>query len=139
MGLLETYPWLYAALLHLHRTAVTASLLVFTIRGFGVLLHHAWPRRRTWRRASVVIDTTLLLAGAGLWHLVSHNPLREPWLSAKLALLLVYIGLGILALGRAPTQRQRLVCFMLALACALTMVSIALTRSPWGWLSPWLG
>lgn len=138
MGLLETHPWLYTALLHTHRAAVSASLLLFAARGAGVLLRQSWPKQRGWRISSVAIDTLLLLAGASLWFLMAHNPLREPWLGAKLALLAVYIVLGALALGRAPKPWQRCASFAAALVCAGTMVSMALSRSPWGWLEPWI-
>jgi len=138
MGLLEAYPWLYGALLHTHRMAVTASVLLFMTRGVGALLNQSWPKQRNWRMTSVTIDTLLLLAGASLWLLMTHNPLQEPWLGAKLLLLPVYIVLGALALGRAPRRWQRQACFVAALGCAATMVSMALSRSPWGWLEPWM-
>ncbi len=138
MGLLEAYPWLYGALLHTHRMTVTASVLLFMARGVGVLLDQSWPKQRNWRMTSVTIDTLLLLAGASLWLLMAHNPLQEPWLGAKLLLLPVYIVLGALALGRAPRPWQRQACFVAALGCAATMVSMALSRSPWGWLEPWM-
>jgi uncharacterized membrane protein SirB2 len=129
MELLQSHPWLYPALLHLHRTAVTASVLLFTARGVGTQLDHAWPSQQRWRRTSVVIDTTLLLAGAGLWYVVSHNPWQEPWLATKLGLLPVYIVLGSLALGRARSRRARLACFVAALACVSAMAHLALTRT----------
>lgn len=129
MDLLQSHPWLYPALLHLHRTAVTASVLLFTLRGVGTQFGHAWPGQRRWRRTSVAIDTVLLSAGAGLWYVVSHNPWQEPWLAAKLALLPVYIVLGSLALGRARTRRARIACLVAALACVGTMAHLALTRT----------
>ena len=138
MGLLEAHPWLYAALLHTHRAAVSASLLLFATRGTGVLLRQSWPKRRGWRQTSIVIDTLLLLAGASLWFLMAHNPLREPWLGAKFALLPAYIVLGALALGRASTPWQRIGSFVAALVCAATMVSMALSRRPYGLLAPWI-
>lgn len=138
MGLLEAHPWLYGTLLHTHRAAVTTSVLLFTARGVGVLLNQSWPKQWNWRMTSVTIDTLLLLAGASLWVLMAHNPLQEPWLGAKLALLPVYIVLGALALGRASRPWQRQVCLVAALGCAATIVSMALSRSPWGWLEPWI-
>lgn len=126
----------YSLLLGLHRSAVTASVLLFCARGVGVLMQAGWPLARVWRRTSVVIDTLLLGGGAGLWLLLSHNPLREPWLATKLLLLPVYVVLGSFALRRAPTPRLRALAFAAALLVVASMIAIALTRQPLGWLAP---
>lgn len=130
---LASHPWLYPALLHLHRACVAASIALFTARGLGVMAQQAWPMRRHWRHLSVAIDVLLLAAGASLWALLAYHPLHQHWLGAKLVLLLVYIVLGSLALKRARTRGQRLGFFIAALAVVLSMVGIALARHPAGW------
>jgi uncharacterized membrane protein SirB2 len=130
---LATYPWLYPALLHLHRTCVAASMALFVARGLGVAALQAWPMRRRWRYLSVAIDVPLLAAGVGLWTLLGYHPLQQTWLGLKLALLVVYIVLGSFALKRGRTRGQRLVFFIAALAVMLGMVGIALARHPAGW------
>lgn len=126
---------LYLPLLKIHHLCVTASIALFTARGVGVLAHQPWPNQRVWRRTSVLIDTALLGAGALLWYLAGYHPMLHPWLGVKLLLLVVYIGLGSVALKRGRTQVIRAVFFVLALGTVLTMVSIALRRDPWGWLA----
>jgi uncharacterized membrane protein SirB2 len=79
------------------------------------------------RGACVAIDTLLLAAGVTLWALLSLQPLRDAWLGTKLALLLVYVVLGTLALKRASAW-----AYAAALACYLFMVSVALARHPLG-------
>jgi uncharacterized membrane protein SirB2 len=130
---LAHHPWLYPALLHLHRASVAASIALFVARGLGVGAQHAWPMRPFWRYLSVAIDVLLLLAGSGLWALLALNPLQQHWLGAKLVLLGVYIVLGSFALKRGRTRVQRLLFFIAALAVVLSMVGIALARHPAGW------
>ena len=130
---LATSPWLYPALLHLHRACVTASMALFVARGLGVAALQTWPMKRRWRYLSVAIDVPLLAAGVCLWTLLGYHPLQQTWLGLKLALLVVYIVLGSFALKRGHTRSQRLVFFIVALAVVLGMVGIALARHPAGW------
>lgn len=124
--------WVYQALRHTHLTLVGLSVSLFVTRGLGVLARQAWPMRTVWRRASVWLDSGLLLAGAALWWYARHNPLREPWLAVKLGLLIVYIVLGSFALKRGKTPAVRAACLVAALLCVASMAWIAHTRSPWG-------
>ena len=130
---LATHPWLYPALLHLHRACVTASIALFVARGLGVTALQAWPMQARWRWLSVAIDVPLLAAGVGLWTLLGYHPLQQTWLGVKLVLLVVYIVLGSYALKRGRTRMQRLLFFVAALVVVLVMVGIALARHPAGW------
>lgn len=126
----------YPALLTLHLTAVALSITIFLARGVGVaLLQHAWPMAKAWRTLSVAVDTILLIAGVLLWITMSHNPLHEPWLEAKLLLLLVYIVLGSFALKRAKTLAAKRMFMIAALLVVGFMVSIAITRRPLGFFT----
>ena len=80
----------------------------------------------------IVIDTLLLAAGVSLWALLQLNPLRDHWLGAKLALLVLYIVLGSWALRRAGTTAARAAFLVAALTVLATMVSIGWTRHPLG-------
>ena len=61
------------------------------------------------------------------------------WLLTKLALLVVYVGLGIFALRRGRTQRARALCYVLALLTFGAIYSIARAHHPAGALLPLLG
>jgi uncharacterized membrane protein SirB2 len=129
----------YPALLHLHRTLVGLSVLFFAARATGVAARHIWPLQPAARWGSVLIDTVLMATGIALWVLMQHHPLREPWLGLKLVLLLVYIVLGSYGLKRGATRIARMGFSVLALLVAAHMIGVARTRSPLGWLAPWLG
>lgn len=133
--LLHNHHWLYPALIHLHRSVVSASIALFLAKGIGVALQGSWPMRAWWRRLSVVIDVFLLASGASLWALLSYHPLQQTWLGTKLALLLVYIVLGSYGLKRGATRTTRMLFFAAALLVVTQMVWIARTRQPLGLLA----
>lgn len=122
----------YPTLKLLHLVLVVLSGTLFVARGVSVLAGQAWPMRPAARRASVAIDTLLLSAGVTMWVLLSWHPVQHPWLGTKLALLLLYIVLGSLALKRAPRPGQRAACFVAALAVYGFMASVAVTHHPLG-------
>ncbi len=122
------YPWLKP----LHVTLVGLSVFLFTTRGLAVLLGQAWPMKRWARTLGPVIDTLLLCSGAGLWWLLQFNPLHDRWLAAKLALLLVYIGLGTAMLKWARTVTGRALLFLAALTVVAFMAAVALRHDPAG-------
>jgi uncharacterized membrane protein SirB2 len=124
----------YAVLLHAHRALVGMSVMLFVLRAIGVAGHNAWPMKPVVRWSSVLIDTTLMVAGIALWVLLQHNPVHEPWLALKLLLLLVYIVLGSYGLKRGRTRAARISFSLLALLVVLQMVWIARTRNPMGLL-----
>lgn len=128
MSLIEWYPQVRQA----HIALVSASGALFALRGLGLLAGANWPRRTAWRVASVAVDTLLLAAGATLWALLRLDLAAAPWLAAKLALLVAYVGLGTLALkGERPPARRALWLAAAVLVFA-TMVSVAVTHHPLG-------
>ena len=127
----------YATLRQVHIGFVTASGTLFALRAFATLGGARWPLRLPARAASWVVDTGLLSAGSLLWATLQINPLVQTWLGAKLALLLVYVGLGTMALRRARTPAARLAWTLAALGCFGWMVATALAhdvRGPLAWL-----
>lgn len=131
-ALASFYPWLKPA----HVGLVAMSGTLFAVRGLAVLARQRWPMRRGWRLLSVGIDTLLLTAGVLLWTLLQLNPAHDAWLGTKLALLLVYIVLGSLALKRGRTPRTRALAFAAACAVFLFMATVAVGHHPLGLLRP---
>ena len=87
--------------------------------------------QRSWVKVTPhVIDTVLLLAAVGLAVMLRQYPLTHSWLTAKLAALLLYIGLGMVALTRGKTKRIRIAAWIAAQIVFLYIVSVALTRNP---------
>lgn len=87
-------------------------------------------RQRWVRIAPHVIDTGLLLSAVLLAWQLGYTPFNSPWLATKIAMLLVYIALGMLAFRFAKTQRMRLLAWLAAQLCFIYIVAIAMTHDP---------
>ncbi len=116
------------------------GLAALSISGF--VLRWAWMHRgsallhhRITQVLPHVIDTLFLLSGIALAVMIHQAPLADGWLTAKVAGLVAYVVLGSLALKRAPTKRLKTVFFVTALLCFAWIVSVARSKSPWGWLA----
>jgi len=119
----------YPLLRHAHITLAALSVLLFFVRGLGVLAGARWPMAGALRAASVAFDSLLLAAGVTLAVLLQVS---QAWLPVKLGLLVAYIVLGSLALKRAPTKAAKAASFVAALVCMGLLVSVARSRSPLG-------
>ena len=128
----------YPIALYIHMTCVGISISLFTLRGLWMLLDHPLLAHRVVRVAPHIIDSALLGSAIYLAININQYPFIDNWLTAKLIALFVYIGLGIIALGRGKTKRIRLVALVLAVLTFGYIVSIASTHNPRGILSVWI-
>lgn len=128
----------YIALKTAHVSLVVASGSLFAVRGAAALAGQHWAMQQPWRTLSYTIDTLLLAAGVTLWVALGLGPVRSPWLGTKLALLVVYVILGSLALKRGRTPAARRAGYFAALATYLFMASVAIHHRPSGIFGPWL-
>lgn len=126
--MIEFYPQIKAV----HIAMVLASGLLFALRGASVLAGMHWPMRLPVKLLSYTIDTTLLTAALMLFTILPHAMFSNGWLTAKLLLLVVYIGLGTLALKRGRTRRARAITYVAALCVFGLIISIARTHHPLG-------
>ena len=124
----------YLQILHLHVGCVVLSGTLFTVRGLLRIANHPMANHRALRILSYVIDTTLLVAAILLTLILHQYPLKNGWLTTKVLLLVLYIGLGILALKRARTRSGRSVAFLAALLVFAFIIGVAVTHQPAGWL-----
>ncbi len=122
----------YLLLKHLHVTAVALSGTGFFLRGLLMLRGSALLRARWIRVAPHVVDTVLLSSAIAMAVISAQYPLVLPWLTAKLAGLLVYILCGMVALRRGRTLVVRATFFVAAMLAFAYIVSVALTRDPRG-------
>ena len=130
--MLAFYPQIKA----LHIAAVLASGALFLVRGVLVQAGRGkWAMCAPVRFASYGIDTVLLTAALMLVAVVPAAVFANHWLSAKLALLVVYVIVGSFALKRAQSPSIRRACFVAALIVYATMLGIARAHHPLGWLS----
>ncbi|HEX4854904.1 SirB2 family protein [Arenimonas sp.] len=117
-----------------HIAAVLASGGLFALRGALVLAGVRWAMAAPLRYLSYSIDTVLLTAALMLLTALKLNPFVIPWLSVKLALLVLYVVLGSLALKRARSRRARAIYYGAALATFGFMYFVARAHHPLGLL-----
>ena len=124
----------YLQIKSVHLAMVIASGLLFALRGAAVLAGARWAMAAPLRYLSYTIDTALLTAALMLLTALKLNPFAVPWLSVKLALLVVYVVLGSLALKRARSRRARAGFYVAALLTFGFMYFVARAHHPLGLL-----
>ena len=120
----------YLLLKQLHVACAFISIVGFALRGALMLRDSPLLQSAFARIAPHVVDTALLASAIGLAWMSGQYPFAQGWLTAKLLALLVYIGLGTVALKRGRSKGIRACTFVLALLTACYIVSVALTRDP---------
>ena len=124
----------YAAIKLVHVGAAALSIAGFALRGAWMLRSPQRLSERWVRIVPHVIDTVLLASALWLaWQLGAEG--TRGWLWAKLIALLVYIGLGTIALKRGRTRGVRVAAFAGALATFAYIVTVAIAKSPLGLLA----
>src|SRR5690606_17019449 len=107
----------YAQIRSIHIWSVAASGSLFFLRGAALNLFCAgWARAMPVRILSWTIDTVLLTAALMLLTIVQQYPFVNAWLTVKVLLLVVYIGLGTVALRVQRPRRVRIIFWIAALA-----------------------
>ncbi|MGM0782691.1 MAG: SirB2 family protein [Pseudomonadota bacterium] len=124
----------YLPIKHLHLLTVTLSLAFFLVRAVWSVCQAPILQRRWVKVLPHVNDTLLLTFGILLMVMLSMWPHQHPWLAAKLVALLLYIGLGTVAIKRGRSPATRAVAAVAAVAAFGYMVGAAVTHHPLSWL-----
>ncbi len=119
----------YPFLRHLHMSCAALSIALFVVRGSCQTAGWPWRRWRWLRIAPHLVDTVLLGAAISLAWWSQQYPFAQNWLSAKVVALLMYIGLGSLALRTGVSRAVQCSAFLGALLTVAYIVGVALTRS----------
>jgi len=120
----------YPTLKTIHVACVALSISGFALRGTLMLANSGLIWNRTVRTIPHLVDTVLLASGIWLASLIHLYPGTSAWLTAKLLALLLYIGLGFVALRRGRTKRIRVTALVGALLCFAYMALVALGKNP---------
>ncbi len=120
----------YLTLKTIHVSCAALSFALFFVRGLWVAWDSPRLHQRWVRIVPHVIDATLLASAIGLALLLAQYPLVNGWLTAKLLLLVVYIGLGLVTLRFGRTKPVRLGSWVAALLVFAYIVLVAVTKSP---------
>jgi uncharacterized membrane protein SirB2 len=123
----------YWLLKYIHVTAVIASFALFFLRGLWMMRLPEKLAVRWVRVVPHVVDTVLFASAIALAALTAQYPFVQSWLTAKVVALVVYIGLGSIALRRGRTRRMRIVAWVMALIVFGYIIAVARTRDPVPW------
>lgn len=118
-----------------HVSCAFLSIAGFTLRGYWMIVEDPRLRSRFTRVLPHLLDTLLLGSAIAMLLVWQANPLAIGWLSAKIAALLLYIGLGMVAFRFGRTRTVRIAAFAMALLTAVYIVTVAYTKSPLGMLA----
>ncbi len=107
-----------------------AMLSIFGFLGRGILKINESPivEKKLVRILPHVIDTVLLVSAIILVVMSGLYPWVAPWVGAKVLGLIVYIGLGVVVMRTAKTRQARIIAFALALATAVFILVVAITK-----------
>ena len=111
------------------------SLSGFFVRGAASLSGARWVNSRMAKTLPHVIDSVLLLSALMLAWVLGLTPLNSPWLAAKIVGLIVYVGLGVVALRPGRSWAVRATAWVAALTTAGWIVSVAMTKSALGFFA----
>ena len=124
----------YAGLKLTHVGCAAISYALFVMRGIWMMRGSPLLRQPWVRTVPHVVDTALLASAIAMAIISGQYPLAEPWLTAKVIALVLYIALGTVALRRGRTKAARITAWIVAQAVFAYIVAAAVTRNPLPWV-----
>lgn len=120
---------MYETIKLIHVTSAAISISGFFVRGLWMLADSPRLRARWVRIAPHVVDTILLASAIYLAVTIQQYPGVNPWLTAKLVALVLYVVFGSIGLKRGRTKAIRVAAWLGALATFAYIVGVAVTRN----------
>lgn len=114
----------------IHISCAACSYTLFMLRGIWSLNGSPVMRQHWVRIVPHAVDTLLLASAIALTYTIRQYPLADAWLTAKVAALLLYIGLGFIALKYGKSKTVRLWTWLAAQAVFIYIVLVASYKNP---------
>ena len=124
---------MYLLLKTAHSTLALLTISGFILRGYWMLCESPKLKHRLTRILPHVLDAALFGLGIALILKMNLNVIQHAWLLAKFGGLVVYIGLGMVALRFGRARLTRLLAFAGALAAFAYIFGVAVSKSPMSW------
>ena len=115
----------------IHISCAAISISGFVARGILKLTAAQYLQQRWIKILPHIIDAILLTTAIILVIQTQQYPLTHAWVTAKILMLLVYIGFGMLTLRFAKTQLQSAIGFIGACLSFTYIIAVALTKQVW--------
>jgi uncharacterized membrane protein SirB2 len=114
-----------------HISSATGSYILFFLRGIWSLNGSAIMSQRWIKIVPHVVDTLLIVSAIMLAFSIREYPFVDAWLTAKVIALLLYIGLGFVALRYGRSKTVRLSAWVMAQLVFTYIVLVAISHNPW--------
>ncbi|MBI5430048.1 MAG: SirB2 family protein [Nitrosomonadales bacterium] len=121
---------MYPLLKTLHISCAVLSYALFFLRGIWSLKGSPLMQQRWIRIVPHLIDTILLGSAVALAVTIRRYPLVDAWLTAKVLALLLYIGLGFVALKYGRNRTARVSAWLAAQAVFIYIALVAVQHDP---------
>jgi len=115
-------------------TFALLSISGFLLRGYWMLQESPLLQLKPVKILPHIIDTVLLLSAVALLFVLGFGLLNQGWLVHKIALLVVYIVLGMIALGNKYSRQKKITAFIGAVLVFFYIAGIAVTKTALSWL-----
>jgi len=113
----------------LHIACAVASYTLFLMRGIWSFRDSPIMRQRWVKIVPHVVDTLLLALAIALTVAIHQYPFVDGWLTAKVLGVLLYIGLGFVALKYGKTKSIRVLAWLIAQVVFAYIVLVAINHS----------
>lgn len=120
----------YMLIKHFHVSCAVLSYTLFFLRGIWSFNGSPIMRQRWVKVVPHVVDTLLLASALTLAFTIQQYPFVDAWLTAKVIGLLLYIGLGFVALKYGKTKTIRISAWLAAQAVFGYIVLVAAKHNP---------
>ena len=116
--------------IHLHALAVVLSLIGFVTRGIWMLADSSMLARKWVKITPHVVDTVLLVSAlVAAWLLFWRHGAHPDFLTVKIVGLIVYIGLGLVAMRFGKTRGLRASAWVLAILVFLYVAAVGVANT----------
>jgi len=117
----------------LHIFFVVCSYALFFLRGIWSMNDSVIMQKRWVKIVPHVVDTLLFICALALAFTIQQYPFKNAWLTAKIVGLLLYVGLGFIALGDGMSKAIRQFSWFAAQVVFAYIVPVAINHNPVPW------
>ena len=118
----------YLLIRQLHILTAALSVTLFTIRFLLLVRSPTWQPKRWLKVLPHVNDTLLLIFAMLLCIIIQQAPLITPWLTEKVAAVILYILAGMFALKWSKTRLSKTIWFIIAIFMFAYAANIAIHK-----------
>ena len=114
----------------IHISSITGSYILFFLRGIWSMNDSSIMQKRWVKSVPHIVDTLLLISAIALAFTIHQYPFKDAWLTAKIIGLLVYIGMGFIALRNGISNKIRIFSWLTAQTVFGYIILVAIFHNP---------